>query len=283
MNENGEVLVALLKDKSDFAILKEQGWYRIPVKSAPKRWPPRWLAFYQPKAFEDDAYRIRYCGEISGIDITLRKELFPDEIQSTNSDKRYYRISLKSLEERESPIISTRPRRLVFIPTTRFKFEFAEQINDLFDDSPLEDRLWDEFKNLKISAERQWEIRFNRQLFFLDFAVFCNKGNINVETDGDTWHARKERIPLDNQRDNALTNMDWRVLRFNGSQIKEQMKTYCLENIYQTINKLGGLNDEGLVPRKFFTISKGTGQQLSMFEKPNSDYLDEDSESFNLD
>ena len=44
----GEVLIALLKEKSDFAILQEQGWYRVPVKKAPKRWPPRWLAFYQP-------------------------------------------------------------------------------------------------------------------------------------------------------------------------------------------------------------------------------------------
>jgi hypothetical protein len=30
----GEVLVALLKEKSDFHILQEQGWYRIPVASA---------------------------------------------------------------------------------------------------------------------------------------------------------------------------------------------------------------------------------------------------------
>jgi hypothetical protein len=42
----GEVLIALLKEKSDFAILQEQGWYRIPVASAPRRWPPKWLAFY---------------------------------------------------------------------------------------------------------------------------------------------------------------------------------------------------------------------------------------------
>ena len=48
-----EVLVALLKEKSDFAILRDQGWYRIPVEHQPERWPPDWLAFYLPSAFSN--------------------------------------------------------------------------------------------------------------------------------------------------------------------------------------------------------------------------------------
>jgi hypothetical protein len=44
-NKKGEVLIAILKDKLDFAILQEQGWYRITVKHAPRRWPQRWLVF----------------------------------------------------------------------------------------------------------------------------------------------------------------------------------------------------------------------------------------------
>jgi hypothetical protein len=65
----GEVLVALLKDVSDFAILRDQGWYRIPEASAPKNWPPKWLAFYQPKSFapvktageESQYFRLAAC------------------------------------------------------------------------------------------------------------------------------------------------------------------------------------------------------------------------------
>ena len=56
----GEVLVAIMNNKSDFAIAREEGWYRIPVVSADRflrsRWPPKWLAFYQTKVFEDEAY-----------------------------------------------------------------------------------------------------------------------------------------------------------------------------------------------------------------------------------
>jgi len=185
-NKRGEFLIAILKDKSDFAILQEMGWYRIPLEHKPRRWPPRWLAFYQPKAFGEDAYRVRYYGEVGNIQVVERREIFPHEFLSAKSDHEHYRITLKNLEERKEPIISLRPRRLVFVPTTREKFALAEQINDLFDDSPLEDRLWLEFKQLKIGAERQWGVQVKQQYYQLDFALFCNQGRINVETDGDT-------------------------------------------------------------------------------------------------
>ena len=50
----GEVLVAIINSKRDFAIRQDEHWYRIPVDTAPRRWPPRWLAFYQTKVFGDE-------------------------------------------------------------------------------------------------------------------------------------------------------------------------------------------------------------------------------------
>lgn len=260
-----EGLVALLPDLHDFAILQNEGWYRIPKDKAPRRWPPKWMAFYQPKAFGDDAYRIRYYGEVGEIQIVPRSELFPNEFPSAKSDLDYYRIQLKSLEERPEPIISLRPRRLVFIPTSWEKFTLAEQINDLFDDSPIEDLLWAAFKRVMINAERQWSVRSKQRFYQLDFALFCSQGTIDVETDGDQWHAQRERIPLDNQRDNDLQSDGWHVLRFNGKQIQEQAGSYCLGNIEEMVNRLGGLTDEGMVPRKFYPQSNA--QQLSLFEE----------------
>jgi hypothetical protein len=62
MSKDGEVLVTILNNQLDFAILREQGWYRIPVSSVAKwldgRWPPRWLAFYQTKAFGEEAHAV---------------------------------------------------------------------------------------------------------------------------------------------------------------------------------------------------------------------------------
>ena len=34
---HGEVLIAIMNNKRDFAILHEEGWYRIPVKTAPQK------------------------------------------------------------------------------------------------------------------------------------------------------------------------------------------------------------------------------------------------------
>jgi hypothetical protein len=36
MSKRGEVLVAIINNKLDFAILREQLWYRIPVSGAEK-------------------------------------------------------------------------------------------------------------------------------------------------------------------------------------------------------------------------------------------------------
>jgi very-short-patch-repair endonuclease len=278
--ENKEVLVAILPSTSDFAILNSEGWYRIPAAKAPRRWPPRWLAFYQPKAFGEDAYCIRYYGEVENIQVVPRRELFPNEFPSAKSELAYYRIRLKSLQERTNPIPSLKPRRLVFIPTTWSKFNLAEQINDLFDDSPIEDMLWAELKQVKINAERQWDVQSKQHYYQLDFALFCNRGQLDVETDGDTWHAKRERIPLDNQRDNDLQSLNWHVLRFNGKQIREEASSYCMGKIEEVINRLGGLADESVVPRIFFPQSNA--QQLSLFEQSGK-YLIDDSEPSDLD
>ncbi len=75
-------------------------------------------------------------GEVADIQVVPRSELFPNEFESARSSQRYYKLIIKCLEALDRPILSPRPRRLVFIPTTWGKISRAEQINDLFDDSP---------------------------------------------------------------------------------------------------------------------------------------------------
>ena len=262
----GEVLVAVMNNRKDFATLNEQLWYRVPVDTAPKRWPPKWLAFYQTQVFGDEAYAVNYYGRVRDIRIVRRRELFPDELPNPKSNRQYYQVRLHSLDLMPRPIFSRRWRRIVFIPTTWAKFTQAAEINDLWDESLLEDRLWAELKRLEIKAERQWDARVGSAWYKLDFALFCEEGKIDVETDGDTWHADAERIPEDNRRDNDLASQGWYVLRFNGRQIHEQMPSYCVPNISQMINRLGGLSEEGLVARTFCETTEGLGQQLTLLE-----------------
>lgn len=162
----------------------------------------------------------------------------------------YHKLYLGQLRKLATPIVSHRPRRLVFVPTTWQKFERARQINDLFADSPLEDTLWDAFKRERIDAERQWEVGAGMVRYRLDFAIFCPAGPVDIECDGDTWHADKAAIPRDNARNNYLTSQGWHVLRFNGHQIREELDT-CLATIKASANRLGGVLTPDNLPRRF--------------------------------
>jgi very-short-patch-repair endonuclease len=255
-----------MNNARDWGIVQNELWYRVPVATAPKRWPPQWLAFYHTKEFGSAAYSIQYYGRVREISVVERRLLLPHEPPNPKSERQYYRVRLERLEQLADPIRSARWRRIVFIPTTWDKFVQAQEVNDLFDESPLEDLVWSEFKKLQIGVERQWELITDLGRSFLDFAIFCAKGSLDVETDGDTWHAARERIPKDNQRDNAVQAVGWRVLRFNGQQVREAMADYCLPPILQAINTLGGPKDHGLVPPRFATVPEGTVQQLNLFE-----------------
>lgn len=250
--ENKELLVALLPGKTSLETLQMEGWYHIPVASMPKRWGEGWrpsiLAFYQGKVFEEEGYKIRYFGEVEKIDTVPRKELFPNDEENLHKAERlYYKVQLKSLQVRYNPIISYRPRRLVFVPTTLEKFEQAEQINDLFDGSPLEDRLWSALKYIHVLAERQWKIIVQKKNYFLDFAIFCRQGKLAVETDGYTYHYDdRNQIDYDTWRQNEIELDGWRFLHYTSKQVKDDWTPY-LGQIQKVIDQLGGVEE----PEKF--------------------------------
>lgn len=268
MSKRGEVLVAIINDKLDFAILREKLWYRIPVSSVKKwlieKWPPKWLAFYQTSALDAEKHSISYYAEVVEIRRVHRWQLFPDQAQDEKSNKYYYQIFVKPILKLPKPIYSRRFRRVIFIPTTWTKFIQASEINDLYDESSLEDKLWAEFKHNSIPAERQEYVVAKGHDYALDFAIYCAKGNIDVETDGDFWHANPEKAEQDNLRDNDLKVEGWQVLRFNTKQIQEQAADYCISTVTETINRLGGVDEGKIIPRKINLDS--SSYQPSLFD-----------------
>ena len=270
MSTRGEVLVAIVNNRQDFATIRDQNWYRIPVSSAKRwlknRWPPQWIAFYQTKVFGPAAYSVNYYAQVLDIHIVRRWQLFPNDPPDTKSNHQYYQLILGPLHTLPKPILSRRWRRIVFIPTTWQKFINAIEINELYDESPLEDRLWAVFKRHNIPAERQEFIRVTNQTYYiLDFAIYCAKGNIAVEADGDTWHANPEKSIQDNIRDNELKAVGWNVFHFTTHQIQEQADTYCVPHVTKAINNLGGVNEGHYVPRKI-DLSEHMSHQLGLFD-----------------
>lgn len=249
-----QVLIAIVNSERDFALARDHHWYRIPVSSAKKwvgeRWPPQWLALYQTKIFGLQAFAVNYYARVRSIKEVLRHDLFPDEPLNEKTNNRYYQLNLGRLQLLSSSIMSKRWRRITFINTTWDKLQSADEINDLFDDSPLEDIIWQQLKRLAINAERQEFIKVKQRNYMLDFAIYCQKGKLNIETDGDTWHVTPIGAANDNLRDNALKSVGWSVLRFTTQQIREQATTYCVPTIADTINTLGGISEGTLLPRK---------------------------------
>ena len=267
-----EVLVAVINQRSDFEILSQEHWYRIPTDVAQGRWRPEWLALYQTAEFGHEGKVVKYYARVESISEASRKDLFPGRPIDAKAWRRYYKLQLSPIIPLERPIPLLRPRPIAFIPSTLDRLMTATQINDLWHGSPLEDRLWKEFKTRGIPAERQWQVEVGDARYYLDFALLCNKGKIDVETDGTTWHTNRSKE--DNERNNAVASAGWHVLRFNTEQIQETAGTYCISEVEKTINTLGGPKAETLAPTRFYELPEGPAQQLALFENPSSYDLD---------
>jgi very-short-patch-repair endonuclease len=107
-------------------------------------------------------------------------------------------------------------------------------------------------------------LKIDNKTYFLDFAVYCVQGKLNLETDGDAWHSNKERAKQDNLRDNLLKTEGWRVLRFNTHQVREDMGNYCIPIISKNINRLGGLSQNDSAG-KLIKLTN-TSAQLDFFD-----------------
>jgi len=264
---NRDFLVALMNNKIDFNIACEQHWYRIPVKT---KLVPRsvidgslkHIAFYHTKQFEQDAYCIRLYSEVKNISIAKRKELLPELTNDPKANDNYYKIEFGELKSRKEPIISYRPRRILFIPTTLWHFQRASEINDIFYESPLEEEFWKVLKSEKIDAERQYLVKTAEHNFLLDFALFCQTRNLDVECNGDRFHLEEQHVKRDKKRNNILESLGWSVLRFTTDDIRKNVGK-VIKQIKKTINQLGGIQD--VINKNVFRHLDNGTPQLRLF------------------
>jgi hypothetical protein len=78
--DNALMLVGVLPAKKDFEIARLLGWYRIPLRMAPKVVDVDYVAFYQTAAFGNNArWQINLFAEVRGHELTTRRELIRDE------------------------------------------------------------------------------------------------------------------------------------------------------------------------------------------------------------
>jgi hypothetical protein len=130
--ETALILVAILPNQRDFDIARLFGWYRIPLKSAPKVISVDYLAFYQTKAFgEAERWQIAYVAEILGHELVRRSDLIRDEPDHPRAHEEYFKIQIGPLQRLTNPVPAGDWKRITFFYTTGEQFTSAQNINDL--------------------------------------------------------------------------------------------------------------------------------------------------------
>jgi len=152
------ILVCLLPTPRDLEIARLLGWYRIPLRTAPKVVAVDQLAFYQPSAFGDRGGQIEFIAQVRGHELTTRGELLKDEENHPRAKEEYYKLQIGALEKLKEPVKSEKWKRLTFLYTTGEYLLKAKSLNDLVVNGDERQLLW---RSLRERAE-------NEQLYKVD-------------------------------------------------------------------------------------------------------------------
>jgi hypothetical protein len=125
------ILVAVMNNPNDLEIARVLGWYRIPLKSAPKVISVDYIAFYQTASFGNNKWQIQYTAPVTGHELVKRVDLLKDEPDHPHALFEYYKIQLGGLIQLPDPILADKWRRITFFYTTGEYLANAKSINDL--------------------------------------------------------------------------------------------------------------------------------------------------------
>ena len=152
------ILVCLFPTPRDLEIARLLGWYRIPLRTAPKVVAVDYLAFYQPSAFGDRGGQIEFVSQVRWHELTTRGELLKDEADHPRAKEEYYKIQIGALEKLKEPVKSEKWKRLTFLYSTGEYLLNAKTLNDLVVNGDERQLLW---RSLRERAE-------NSQLYKTD-------------------------------------------------------------------------------------------------------------------
>ena len=137
------VLVAIITNARDLEIARVLGWYRIPLRRAPKVISVDYLAFYQTAAFGTaERWKVNYAAEVKGHELATRRQLLKDEPDHPRAGEEYYKVMLGSLFNLEHPVEARTWKRLTFLYTTGAHVARAGTVNDLVVTSEERVTLW---------------------------------------------------------------------------------------------------------------------------------------------
>lgn len=129
IDDTSLVLVAIIPNQRDLEIARLLGWYRIPLKNAPKVIAVDYLALYQTGSFgATERWQIKWLAPIVGHELTTRQQLFRDQPDHPRANEEYFKLQLGSLIELPEPIPAGSWKRVTFFYTTMRHVREAENL-----------------------------------------------------------------------------------------------------------------------------------------------------------
>ena len=129
---NDLILVAIMPSPRDMEIARMLGWYRIPLRTAPKVVAVDYLAFYQPASFGDDhKWIIEHFAPVKGHELLTRAEIMNDQPDHPRAQEEYFKIQLGTINKLPNSIPTGKWKRISFIYTTGERLLAAKNIRDL--------------------------------------------------------------------------------------------------------------------------------------------------------
>jgi len=180
-------LVAILPESRDLDIARMLGWYRIPLKSAPKLIETDFIAFYQTSAFGDGhRWRVEYTAPVRGHELTTRGQLFKDQPDHPHRNEEYFKISLGALFSLPNPIPAGSWKRVTFLYTTGERILTSKSLKDLVTHDREREILWHSLRE-RASSAGSYHIQNNRKLE-LDPAILELLCGLEIPIKGDGKH-----------------------------------------------------------------------------------------------
>jgi len=126
------ILVCVMPNCRDLEIARILGWYRIPLRTAPKIIQVDYLAFYQTSAFgKEERWQIQYFAPVLGHELLRRVDLFRDQPEHPHAQEEYFKISIGALSPLYTPIKAEKWKRLTFLYTTGAHLLRAATLSEL--------------------------------------------------------------------------------------------------------------------------------------------------------
>lgn len=194
--ETALILVAILPDPRDLEIARLLGWYRIPLRFAPKVIDVDYLAFYQTAAFgESERWQINYYASVRGHELATRAELLRDESDHPRARDEYYKIQIGPLQELPVSIAAGKWRRITFLYTTGGNLRSADTLKDLVVRSEEREILWRSLRERAMRSGQYQSDELPEQTFDLDPQLLLMLGELTQIHDS-PGHVNLDRTHL---------------------------------------------------------------------------------------